>query len=68
MADLELARTIGADHGLLPLVAECDLALARAGARAGRRQEARQLASRAAQAFRALKLDRYLAEAQKLAE
>jgi predicted ATPase/class 3 adenylate cyclase len=68
MADLELARTIGADHGLLPLVAECDVALARACARIGRRKEARQLASRAAEAFRGLKLDRYLAEAEKLAE
>jgi tetratricopeptide (TPR) repeat protein len=67
MADLELARTIGRDHGLLPLVAECDLSLARACTRAGRRQKARQLASRAAQAFRALELDRYLAEAEKLA-
>jgi class 3 adenylate cyclase/tetratricopeptide (TPR) repeat protein len=68
MADLELARTIGADHGLLPLVAECDLSLARARARAGRTQEARQLAARAAEAFRALKLDRYLAEAEQLAK
>jgi tetratricopeptide (TPR) repeat protein len=65
--DLESARQLAEQHGLLPLVAECDLSLARAADRAGRRGEAQSLASRAAEAFRALGLDRHVAEAEKLA-
>jgi tetratricopeptide (TPR) repeat protein len=65
--DLDEARRIGEQLGLLPLVAECDLSLARARERAGQHQEARRLASRAAEAFRALGLERHLAEAERLA-
>jgi predicted ATPase/class 3 adenylate cyclase len=65
--DLVKARQIGEQHGLLPLVAECDLSLARAAERAGRHQEARRLASRAARAFRELGLERHLAETERLA-
>jgi hypothetical protein len=64
--DLEKARQIGERHGLLPLVAECDLSLARAFERAGRSQEARRHASSAAQAFGALRLERHLADAESL--
>jgi DNA-binding winged helix-turn-helix (wHTH) protein/tetratricopeptide (TPR) repeat protein len=65
--DLEDARQLAERHGLKPLAAECTLSLARAATRAGRHDEARQLASRAAAAFRHLGLDRYLAEAEGLA-
>jgi class 3 adenylate cyclase/tetratricopeptide (TPR) repeat protein len=64
--DLESARRIAEEHGLAPLAAECDLSLARAHQRAGRDREAHQLAARAAQAFRALGLERHLAEAERL--
>jgi len=64
--DLEEARQIAKGHGLLPLVAECDLSLARAIERLGRRREAGRLASRAAQAFRALGLERRVADAESL--
>jgi DNA-binding winged helix-turn-helix (wHTH) protein/tetratricopeptide (TPR) repeat protein len=68
IAALEEARQIGEQHGLLPLVYECDLSLARAIQRlGGRDQEARQLAARAAEGFRALGLERHLAEAENLA-
>jgi hypothetical protein len=66
--DLEDARELAERHGLKPLAAECSLSLARAAARAGRHDEARQLASRAAAAFRDLGLDRHLAEAEGLAQ
>jgi tetratricopeptide (TPR) repeat protein len=64
--DLEAARQIAKQYGLLPLVSESDLSLARAFERVGRRQEARGHASRAAQAFRALGLERHLADAESL--
>ena len=64
--DLEKARQISKQHGLLPLVSECDLSLARAFERVGRRQEVQRHASRAAQAFRALGLERRLADAESL--
>jgi DNA-binding winged helix-turn-helix (wHTH) protein/tetratricopeptide (TPR) repeat protein len=64
--DLEEARNIAEEHGLLPLAAECDLSLARAFKRLGGLREARQLASRAAEAFRALGLERHLANAESL--
>jgi DNA-binding winged helix-turn-helix (wHTH) protein/class 3 adenylate cyclase/tetratricopeptide (TPR) repeat protein len=68
IADLEEARQIGERHGLLPLVLECDLSLARAIRRlGGRDQEAQHLAARAAEGFRALGLERRLAEAESLA-
>ena len=68
IADLEEARQIAERHGLLPLVFECDLSLARAIERlGGRDQEARHLAARAAEGFRALGLERHLAEAESLA-
>ena len=64
--DLEEARQIAERHGLLPLVAECDLSLARASGSLGRTREARRLAARAAQAFRALGLERHAAKAENL--
>jgi DNA-binding winged helix-turn-helix (wHTH) protein/class 3 adenylate cyclase/tetratricopeptide (TPR) repeat protein len=64
--DLEEARQIAEQRGLLPLVAECDLSLARALGRLGRSAQARRLASRAAQAFLALGLERRVAEAESL--
>lgn len=65
--DLTQARAIGEQHGLAPLVAECDLSLARACRRLHRDQEARRFACCAAQAFRRLRLERHLAEAESLA-
>lgn len=65
--DLEEARQIAEQHGLLPLVAECDLSLARTLGRLRHAPEARRLASRAAQAFRALGLERRVADAERLA-
>ncbi|HEX6000482.1 MAG TPA: AAA family ATPase [Hyphomicrobiaceae bacterium] len=67
IADLEAARQIAEARGLRPLVAECDLSLAQAWAGAGRSDEARRLAARAGEAFRALGLDRRLAEAERVA-
>jgi tetratricopeptide (TPR) repeat protein len=67
VADLEEARQIAAQHGLLPLVAECDLSLARAFQRLGRNRQMQRLASSAARGFRALGLERRLAEAESLA-
>jgi tetratricopeptide (TPR) repeat protein len=64
--DLDSARQLAEAHGLKPLVAECDLSLARAHGRAGRRREAQRHAARAAKGFRALGLERRLAEAQQL--
>ena len=64
--DLEEARRIAEQRGLLPLAAECDLSLARAVERLGRHQETQRLASRAAQAFRALGLERRAADAESL--
>jgi len=64
--DLDQAKAIGERHGLLPLIAECNLSLARACGRLGRRQEAQRFASCAAQVFRKLRLDRYLAESEDL--
>jgi DNA-binding winged helix-turn-helix (wHTH) protein/tetratricopeptide (TPR) repeat protein len=64
--DLEEARQIAEQHGLLPLVAECELSLARAFGRLGRDRQARRLASGAAQAFRALGLERRVADAESL--
>jgi tetratricopeptide (TPR) repeat protein len=66
IADLETARQIAVDRGLRPLAAQCDLSLARVAAGAGRYCDARQLAAGAAEAFRALGLDRYLAEAEQV--
>ncbi|MBO0764795.1 MAG: AAA family ATPase [Hyphomicrobiaceae bacterium] len=64
--DLKNARQLAEQYGLKPLAAECTLSLARAAQRTGRREEARQLASLAAARFRALGLDRHLAEAEGL--
>ena len=67
IGDLEQAKAIAERHGLLPLVAECDLSLARAFGQLGRDRDARRLATGAAQAFRMLRLERRLAEAERLA-
>jgi tetratricopeptide (TPR) repeat protein len=68
VGDLEEARQIAGQHGLQPLVAECDLSLARGMGRLGRGSQARQLASRAVQAFQALGLERLVADARSLTD
>jgi tetratricopeptide (TPR) repeat protein len=64
--DLQRAKAIAEQHGLLPLAAECNLSLAHA-CRQRCDREARRFASRAAEVSRRLCLERHLAEAERLA-
>jgi class 3 adenylate cyclase/tetratricopeptide (TPR) repeat protein len=66
IADLEQARKFAAQHGLVPLAAECDLSMAVACGRIGQDEAAQQYAREAAQQFRELGLERHLAEAERL--
>jgi predicted ATPase/DNA-binding winged helix-turn-helix (wHTH) protein len=65
--DLKEAREIARRHGLAPLVAECDLSLAAAYNGMRHVQQAQKAASRAADGFRVLGLERHLARAKRLA-
>jgi DNA-binding winged helix-turn-helix (wHTH) protein/tetratricopeptide (TPR) repeat protein len=65
--DLKEAREIACRHGLAPLVAECDLSLAIGYKGTGHDQQAQKFASRAADGFRVLGLERHLAHAKRLA-
>jgi tetratricopeptide (TPR) repeat protein len=67
IADLEQSRRFASEHGMAPLAAECDLAMALARRQLGDDAAAQEFASYAAQQFRELGLDRHLAEAQRLA-
>jgi DNA-binding winged helix-turn-helix (wHTH) protein/tetratricopeptide (TPR) repeat protein len=67
LGDLKEAREIACRHGLAPLVAECDLSLAIAYKGMGHDRRAQTFASRAADGFRVLGLERHLAQAKRLA-
>jgi tetratricopeptide (TPR) repeat protein len=64
MDDIQQAKEIAERRGLVPLVAECDLILARACQQLGRDRDTVKFASAAVQSFRALGLDRFLAQAE----
>jgi tetratricopeptide (TPR) repeat protein len=65
--DLKEAREIACRHGLVPLVAECDLSLAAAYKDMRQVKQAQRAASRAVDGFRILGLERHLARAKRLA-
>jgi DNA-binding winged helix-turn-helix (wHTH) protein/tetratricopeptide (TPR) repeat protein len=66
--DLKEAREIAFRHDLAPLVAECELSLATAYNGMKDAHQAYKFASRAADGFRVLGLERHLARAERLAD
>jgi tetratricopeptide (TPR) repeat protein len=66
--DLKEAREIASRYDLAPLVAECELSLAAAYNRTKDAHQAKSMASRAADRFRKLGLDRQLALAERLTD
>jgi DNA-binding winged helix-turn-helix (wHTH) protein/tetratricopeptide (TPR) repeat protein len=66
--DLKEAREIAFRHDLAPLVAECELSLANAYNGMKDTRQAHEFASRAADGFRVLGLERHLARAERLAD
>src|SRR5262245_16491028 len=64
--DIKQAKEIAERCGLVPLLAECDLILARASQQLGRDGDVLKYASAATRSFRALGLDRFIAQAERL--